>query len=292
MTATSLSSQRRAGQRQRRATRIARASLFYIVVTPLLLLWLVPMFGALLVALRSADDLFAHGPWSMPERIAWENFAEAWTRGGLGRYLLNSFIITIPAITATLLLASMAAFALARYRFRGNRLIYIMFIAGSMLPAQILMLPVFRLTNVLHIYDTYWALIIFHTAFQLGFCTFVLRNFMRTIPSGIFDAGRIDGCTDGTLFRRIALPLSLPALAAMGTLEFTWVFNDYLWGIVLVRSNEYKPVAAGLATLLGQFTRQWNILFAGALLAVLPTVLLFLFLQRYFISGLTLGSGK
>jgi multiple sugar transport system permease protein len=167
-----------------------------------------------------------------------------------------------------------------------------MFVAGTMLPFQILLLPVFALTKRLGLYDTHLALILIHTAFQLGFCTFVLRNFMRTVPSEIFDAAKVDGASEFRSYWRIMLPLSLPAMAALATLQFTWVFNDYLWAIILLSSDSLKPVTAGLANLRGQFNTDWPVITAGALLATLPTLLVFAFLQRYFIQGLTLGSGK
>jgi multiple sugar transport system permease protein len=269
-----------------------RAILFYLFVLPVLLVWLIPLFTTLVTAVRSLDDLIANGPWSIPSSLELGNFREAWTDGGLRRYMTNSFIITIPALLITLFLSSLGAFALARYRFRGNLLIYFTFVGGTLLPFQILMLPVFKLSNFFNIYDTYWALILFHAAFQLGFCTFVLRNFMRTIPGEIFDAARIDGASEFRIYGQHVLPLSLPSLAALATLEFTWIFNDYLWALVLVQSNDLKPVTTGLASLRGEFVDQWNLIFAGTLIAVIPTVLLFVFLQRYFIQGLTMGSGK
>ncbi len=266
--------------------------LFYLFVLPLVLTWLVPLFTGLITSVKTLDELVANGPWALPEGIQWSNFTEAWTDGGLRRYMLNSFIITIPSLIGTLFLSAMAGFALARFRFRGNLLIYFTFIGGTLLPFQILMLPVFRLSNVLNIYDTYWVLIIFHTAFQLGFCTFVLRNFIRTIPGEIFDAARIDGASEFRIFLQHVLPLSLPSLAALGTLEFTWIFNDYLWALILVQRDELKPVTTGLASLRGEYIQAYNIQFAGTLIAVVPTVLLFIFLQRYFIQGLTMGSSK
>jgi multiple sugar transport system permease protein len=266
--------------------------LFYAFIIPFVLIWLVPIFMTLLTSVRDLDGLIAEGPISLPNEIELGNFAEAWTDGGLSRYMLNSFIITIPALLGTLLLSSMAAFALARYRFRGNLLIYFTFVGGTLLPFQILMLPVFKLANTLNLYDTYWVLIIFHMAFQLGFCTFVLRNFMRTIPGEIFDAARIDGAGELRIFGQHVLPLSLPSLAALATLEFTWIFNDYFWALILVQQDRLKPVTTGLASLMGEYQRSWNILFAGTLIAVIPTILLFVFLQRYFIQGLTMGSGK
>jgi multiple sugar transport system permease protein len=238
------------------------------------------------------DDLTTNGFWALPERISFQYFLEAWTKGLLGRYLFNSFIITIPALAGTLFLSSLCGYALASYRFKGNFLIYITFVGGMLLPFQLLMLPVFQLSNFLKIYDTYLGLIMIHMAFQLGFCTFFLRNFMMTVPTQLAEAARIDGCSEFGIYGRIYLPLSLPAMAAVGTLEFTWIFNDYLWALVLLKNNDLKPVTTGLSTLQGQYIASWNVLVAGSLLATIPTVIVFIFLQRYFIEGLTMGSGK
>jgi multiple sugar transport system permease protein len=269
-----------------------RIALFYVFIIPLLFIWLVPIMMTLVTAVRSIEDITMNGPFSLPTEIELANFSEAWSRGGLSHYMVNSFIITIPALIICLSFSSLAAFALARFRFKGNLIIYFTFVGGSLLPFQILMLPVYRLTNVLNLYDTYWALIIFHGAFQIGFCTFVLRNFMRTIPGEIFDAARIDGASEFRIYRQHVLPLTLPAMAALATLQFTWIFNDYLWALILVQRDKLKPVTTGLASLRGEYIQAFNIQFAGTLIAVVPTVVLFIFLQRYFIQGLTMGSGK
>ncbi len=258
----------------------------------LALLWLLPVFAALITSFRTMDDIATRGFWSLPNDLRLDNFERAFVAARVSKYLINSFIITLPSLLGMLFLSSLGAYALARYRFKANLPIYFMFVAGTMLPFQILMLPVFRLTNSLGLYDTYGALILIHTAFQIGFCTFVLRNFMRTVPSDILDAARVDGCGEFRIYWQVVLPLTLPALAALGTLEFTWVFNDYLWAIILLRSDTLRPVTAGLATLRGQYNTDWPVITAGALLATIPTLLVFTFLQRYFIQGLTLGSGK
>jgi len=255
-------------------------------------LWLAPFATAILTSLRTNDDIMTRGFLKLPRKITLESFKEAWQRGGLSHYLPNSFIITLPALVMTLFLSSLSAYALARFRFRGNRLIFFLYVGGMMLPFQVLMLPVFRLTDALGLYDTYLGVIAFHTAFQLGFCTFLLRNYMRTVPNEILEAARIDGCSEFRIWWQIMMPLTVPALAALATLEFTWIFTDYLWAIVLLRSDKLKPVTAGLATLQGQYIMDWTVIIAGALLATVPTILVFIFLQRYFIEGLTLGATK
>jgi len=268
------------------------AAFKYVFLTALTILWLIPMLAALVTSFRTMDEMTINGFWSVPRSFNLDNFVEAWNQARVSRYLLNSFIITIPSLIGMLFLSSLTAYALARFRFKLNLPIYFMYVAGTLLPFQILLLPVFRLTNVLGLYNTYWALILIHTAFQLGFCTFVLRNFMRTVPGEIFDAARVDGCNEFRIYWQIMMPLSLPALAALATLEFTWVFNDYLWAIILISDDSLRPVTAGLSQLRGQYTTNWPLITAGALLATLPTILVFGFLQRYFIQGLTLGSSK
>ena len=264
----------------------------YFLVFALTALWMVPILTAVVTSLRTNSDILKRGFWVLPNAITLQNFVEAWNRGGLSHYLPNSFIITLPSLVLTLFFSSMAAYALARFRFRGDRLILFIFVAGMMLPFQILLLPVFKLMDTLHLYNTYWAVIIFHTAFQLGFCTFVLRNYMRTIPGEILEAARIDGCGEFKIYSRIMMPLTLPALAALATLEFTWIFNDFLWALILIQNDKLKPVTTGLASLQGQYIQDWTVIISGSLIATMPTVLVFLLLQRYFIAGLTLGATK
>jgi multiple sugar transport system permease protein len=277
---------------QKRSSGSTQRILLYVVVYALTLMWLVPIIAALITSLRTNDDILAHGFWSTPNVLTLKNFALAWTRGGLDRYLPNSFIITLPSLVFTLFLSSLGAYALSRFRFKFDRIVLFIFVAGMMLPFQILLLPVFRLMNIIGLYNTYWALIIFHTAFQLGFCTFVLRNYMRTIPGEILEAARMDGCNEFRVYSQIMMPLTLPALAALATLEFTWIFNDFLWALILIQDDKLKPVTTGLAALRGQYVMDWTVIIAGSLIATVPTILVFLFLQRYFIAGLTLGATK
>ncbi|MCW5858387.1 MAG: carbohydrate ABC transporter permease [Caldilineales bacterium] len=170
-------------QQRRRTQQI----FLYIFLTALTILWLLPIFAALITSLRTMDDIASNGFWTLPRVWTTDNFTRAWTAARVSKYLLNSFIITLPSLLGMLFLSSLAAYALARFRFRANLWIYFLFVAGTMLPFQILMLPVFRLTNKLGLYDTYGSLILIHTAFQIGFCTFVLRN-LRTVPHEIMDA--------------------------------------------------------------------------------------------------------
>lgn len=291
MTSIAETGQRQIARRVRRR-KLSNDIAKYVLLTMFTLTWLLPVFATLLTSFRTMDDITINGFWSIPQAFSFDKFSEAWKQAHIRQYLLNSFIITIPSLIGMLFFSSLSAYSLARFKFKGNLFVYFVYVAGTMLPFQILLLPVFRLTNELGLYDTYGALILIHIAFQLGFCTFVMRNFMRTVPSEILDAARVDGCGEFRIYWQIMLPLSLPSLAALATLEFTWVFNDFLWALILLQSDSLRPVTAGLATLRGQYVTDWPLITAGALLATLPTVLVFVFLQRYFIQGLTLGSGK
>ena len=254
--------------------------------------YMMPFFGALITSVRTMDDITLNGFWSIPTELTFSNYQRAWENANVDRYMLNSFIITIPALIATIFLSSLSAYALARHKFRGNKFLYLMYVAGTMLPFQILLLPVFLLSNRTGLYDTYAGVILIHVAFQLGFCTFVLRNFMRTIPGDILDAAYIDGCSEWGIFSKMVMPLTVPGIAAVATLEFTWIFNDYLWALILLSDDAKKPITAGLSTLQGQFVTDWPLIVAGALIGAVPTLIVFFALQRYFIGGLTLGAVK
>lgn len=263
------------------------------ILMVLSIIWLVPLASALYTGIRTFADGSANGPWSFPPHsLTLQNFVSAWTDGGFSQYFINTFIVVIPSVILMLGLSSMSAYVLSQRRFRGSRFIFIIYVAGLLLPFQILLIPVYRLTNFLNIYDSLWALIAIHTAFELGFCTFVLHNFMRTIPKEMLEAAAVDGASILWTWWRVILPLSRPALATLATLEFTWKWNDYLWVITLIQSNSNATVTLGLSGLRGEFVTNWNLISAASLLVALPTLLIYLVLQRQFLGGLFAGSFK
>ena len=167
-----------------------------------------------------------------------------------------------------------------------------MFVGGNFVPFQILMVPVRNMTVRLGLYDTYWALILFHLAFQTGFCTLFMRNFISTLPEALLESARVEGANEFRIFWSIILPLMRPALAALAVLIFTFVWNDYFWALVMVQSDAVKPVTTGLSALRGEWVASWQLISAGSIIAALPPVAMFFILQRQFISGLTLGAVK
>jgi multiple sugar transport system permease protein len=270
------------------------AQIAYRTALPLLLAaWLLPLAAVMLTSIRSIEDLNRGNFWGWPSEISLlENYAAVFTASPMARFVLNSFIITVPAVVGAIALACMAGFALAKYRFKGNLLLFATFIAGNFVPFQVLMIPVRDLTISLRLYDTYFALIMFHVAFQTGFCTLVMRNFIKQLPDALIEAARLDGMSEFRILWHIVLPLVRPALAALAVLVFTFVWNDYFWALVLVQSDAVRPVTAGLQALRGIWLASWQLMSAGAIIAALPPVLMFFIMQQQFVAGLTLGTTR
>jgi len=208
------------------------------------------------------------------------------------QYFINSVVITIPSLFMAIFFSAMAGYTLAIHRFRGRILIFAVFIAGNFVPYQILMIPVRSLFANFELLDTLWALIIFHTAFQIGFATFFLRNFIVDLPIALVESARIEGATEMGVFFRVIVPLIRPALASLGVLLFTFIWNDFFWALTLVQSDKARPITFGLQALRGQWSISWNLIAAGSVIAAVPSVIVFFILQRQFIAGLTFGGVK
>lgn len=270
-----------------------RGTVYWIFATLLLLLWMSPILASLLTSIKTLEELNEGRYWSLPKQWNLNNYVEAFTVGKFSHYFWNSLVITIPSVAAILFFSSLNGYVLAKLRFRWNNTFSVVFLSGMLLPFQILLIPVFYLSHhVLHTYDTRLGVILFHVAFQLGFSSFFMRNFVRTIPDGIIEAARIDGCSDWRIYSRVVIPLMKPALAALATLLFTWIWNDYLWSLILIQTDDLKPITSGLQNLKGQWISSYHLQSAGAIIAAIPPVLMFAFLQKHFIRGLTMGSGK
>ena len=187
-----------------------------------------------------------------------------------------------------------AGYALSKFRFKGMIIIFAIFIGGNFVPPQVLMIPVLRLTQDIGIWNTRYALILFHAAFQTGFCVFFMRNFIAQIPTELLEAARVEGAGEFQIFRIIVLPLVRPAMAALSVLIFSFVWNDFFWSLILSPMSPDGMLApAGLANIIkGRFYNAYNVLAAGSIIVSLPPVILFFLLQKQFISGLTLGATK
>jgi len=265
----------------------------YTIALPItLVLWLFPLLGVALTSLRPASDLAQGNYFGMPSGIAWENYIYIFTETPIGQYMINSLWVTIPTVIGAVGLSLMTGFALAVYGFRGNILVFFMFVAGNFVPFQILMVPVRDMTLQLGMYDTWYGLALFHIAFQTGFCTLFMRNFIKALPFELIEAARVEGVVEWRIFWYIVLPLMRPAIAALSVLVFTFIWNDFFWATVLTQGVDSQPITAGLSSLNGQWIAQWHLVSAGSIIAALPPVLMFFLMQKHFIAGLTMGAVK
>jgi multiple sugar transport system permease protein len=273
--------------------------LFLIVMS---IMWLIPTGWALFTALRPKADTDKYGYFNFSGSFNFDNFVTAWNQGGFATLFTNSAILVVPTVLLTLLFASMMAFAVSRFTWKFNITLLIMFTAGNLLPPQVLAAPLFEMfkhfelpysiSDSGNLLNTYFAVIAVNTAFQIGFCTFVLSNYMKALPPDLTEAAFVDGAGIWRQYWSIIMPLTRPALAALGTLEVIFIYNDYFWPLLFIQSGDKLPVTTGLNNLQGQFLSNYNLLAAGAIITVIPTLIIYLALQRQFVAGLTLGASK
>ena len=268
--------------------------LMYKIVLPIvLIIWLLPLIAIFLTSVRSAGDINTGNVFGWPSQfLLIENYSEVFKRSKAILYLKNSFLITIPTVILSVSLACLAGYALAIYRFRWSLPLFFIFVAGNFIPFQILMIPVRDMSVSTGLYNTISGQVLFHAAFQTGFCTFFMRNFIKALPFELIESGRIEGVSEAKIFLYIVLPLVRPALAALAVLIFTFVWNDFFWATVLTQGESVKPITAGIRSLNGQNVNNWHLVSAASLCAAIPPVAMFFLMQKHFIAGLTLGSVK
>jgi multiple sugar transport system permease protein len=282
----------------RRAGRIAA----YGLMIGASALWVIPLLFALYISFRPYSETSQYGYVSLPHHLTLSNYLDAWTQADLPRFFINSVEITVPAVIVTLFLASMVAFVVVRADIKINVALLLLFTAGNLLPQQVIITPLYRLYLLIPLpgfisssgllYDSIAGLIVINIAFQTGFCVFVLSNYMRTIPGDMYEAAEVDGASMWSRYWRLTLPLCRPALAALATLLTTWIYNDFFWAITLMVTGSKRPITSALANLQGQFVSNQNLIAAAAVMAAIPTLVVYILLQKQFISGLTLGATK
>ena len=273
--------------------------LFLLIMS---VLWLIPLVWAIFTSLRPKADTDKYGYFSFGGAFNFDNFVQAWNQGGFATYFGNSVIITVPTVILTLLFASMMAFAVSRFTWKFNITLLIMFTAGNLLPPQVLAAPLFEMfkhfnlpysvSDSGNLLNTYTAVIAVDTAFQIGFCTFVLSNYMKALPQDLTEAAFVDGAGVWRQYWAIIMPLTRPAFAALGTLEVIWIYNDFFWPLLLIQSGNRLPITTAIHNLQGQFLSNYNLLAAGAIITIIPTLIIYIVLQKQFVAGLTLGASK
>ena len=279
----------------------APARVGYNLMVPIaLFVWLLPLLAMFMTSIRPEADINSGNVFGWPtDFLLIENYTRVLQETEALRFFINSIFITVPTVILSIALACLAGYALAIYRVPfpviGTNLavpLFLLFVAGNFVPFQILMVPVRDLTSNLGLYNTIWGLILFHAAFQTGFCTLFMRNFIKALPYELIESARIEGVGEFKIFWYVVLPLVRPALAALAVLIFTFIWNEYFWATVLTTDASAKPITAGMESIKGQYLTSWSLYSAAAIMAAVPPVLMFFAMQKHFIAGLTLGAVK
>ena len=264
----------------------------FAVLVMLALLFLTPTVGVLLSSLKTTRAIALGDLWSLPSELFLGNFTEVLSNPAVHRYFLNTLLVTVPATVCSTALGVLTGYVFAKLPFKGSNVLFLVIIAGMFFPPQVILVPLFRLFNTLGLIDTLWPIFLVHTALGIPICTLLMRNFFATVPNALREAAILEGANEWQVLTRVALPLSLPALAVLATLQFTWIWNDFLWPLIFTQSDDKRTIMIGIVNLRGQYTVAWGVQGALSLVASLPTLLIFLFFQRYFIKGMTMGAGK
>jgi multiple sugar transport system permease protein len=286
----------------RRRVRPGRLALHAFLIV-MVALWLLPLLWAVYTALRPYADTVKNGYFSIASSLSLTNFTSVWSQAQLPQYYVNTLIVVVPGVVLTLLIASMLAFAMTQFSWRFNLIVLMLFTAGNLLPPQVIIIPLYWLYLNIPVpigflsdngllYDQYIGIILIQVVFQAGFATFVLSNYMRTITKEITESALVDGANVLRIWWSVILPLCRPALGAMGTLLFTFMYNDFFWALILMKTGDKRPITSALNNLQGAFFTNYNLVAAGALLAAIPPVLVYIALQRHFVRGLALGATK
>jgi len=258
---------------------------FYTAVTLLAVIWFAPIIMLLFTALKTSGDFAINGALAVPQSIEWSNFSEAWDTG-VKNYFLNSLIITVIKVPLGVTIEAMAAFALTHMNFRWAGKVFPFILIGLIVPIQMALVPLTLLMNFLNLIDTRTGLTLLYLGFGVPFGVLVMRGFFRTIPSALIEAAKIDGCSYLRMFFQIALPLALPAVLSLCILDGVATWNEFILAQIFLRSDELRTLPLGLVNFSTQFSTEYTLLAAAVLIALAPLVLVFIFFQRYFVSGM------
>jgi len=264
----------------------------WIALVLVALIWVAPFVFIVFTSLKTPAAVTSTGAFMPPTELAFQNYADAWSRGNFASSFFNSVIITVIKVPLGLALSAMAAYALAKIRLKISKALLLLVVFGTMIPFQVMLAPLFTLVNSFGLIDTYPGVILPYIAFGVPYQVFILHGFFKGIPKELSEAALIDGATHFTIFRRIFLPVCLPVLAALLILDFVSTWNEFAMALVLLQDQHMWTLPLGLMSFQGQFSSNYGQLNAAIVMTVLPATIVYLMFQRYFVSGLTSGAVK
>jgi raffinose/stachyose/melibiose transport system permease protein len=268
-----------------------RIGLTHAVLWFTTLVMLYPMVIVVLSAFKTTAELYT-SPFSLPQSFSLANFETIWRETTFPRYLANSLVVTGSSIAAIVIVGTMAAYALARYTFAGNELIYLFFLAGLMLPLKLAIIPLFIQLASMGLIDSRAGLVLIYTAMGLPSAIFILTGYLRSLPKELEESARIDGASEARIMWSVMLPLARPAMVIAAINNAVPIWNDFFFPLVFIQTDRLKTLPQGLTIFMGEFNTEWGVLFAGLTLAALPITLLYIVLSRQFVAGMTQGAVK
>ena len=261
------------------------------VVWAFALLTIVPFAMLLLTSVKSKQDVF-RGAFALPERLHWENYVSAWVDGHFGIYFWNSIIVVIPVVSAGVVIGLLTGFAFAFLSFPFKRTIFVTLTLGMMVPTEAFIIPLYYEMRYLGLLNSYAAMILPQIAMSVPFATLFMASAMRELPTEILEAAKLDGASRGLILRRVIIPLMVPAISSLALFLFIWTWNEFLIPLILVNDDVYRTMPLGMLFFQGRYTANTPVLTAGAVLVILPLIVVYLIFQRKFIDGLTAGATK
>ena len=261
----------------------------YAVLIFLALFFLTPIYVMLITSVKPLSEVSLSEMWALPSAIDFSSYSEAFTQ--LAPNMMNSLYLVIPATLLSAILGAMNGYVLSKWRFKGSEIIFTMILFGMFIPYQSILIPLIQFLNSINLYNSLGGLIFTHVVYGLPITTLMFRNFYANIPESMIEAAKVDGASFVKIFRLIILPLSITGFVVVAIWQFTNIWNEFLFAVTITNNNT-QPVMVALQNLSGSQIVQWNVQMAGALLAALPTLLVYIFLGKYFVRGLLAGSVK
>ena len=264
--------------------------LVYVLLCALALIWIFPVLWVVLSAFKTNNALYAFPPKLWPDPVTFEHFTAAFSKGNFGRYFTNSAIVAVSSTLLLLLINSMAGFALAKYRFKGDSFLLIGFISTLMIPLEVIMIPIFKVISMLGLYNSLLAIIVPPAATPTG--VFLTRQYLLSVPDELLEAARIDGASEWRIYSRIILPMCKPILAVLAIFSFMWRWDDYLWPLIGISDPSKYTIQLALSNFIGEFNVDWGSLLAMSVITMIPVLVVFLLFQRHLVSGMVTSGMK
>ena len=270
--------------------RLAIAGILTLMIIYVILI-AYPLFNMVMSSLNPTREILQH-PFALPTNPDFSSYKRVWVDMGFSTFFINSVIVTAFSMVLVLLFGSMASYAISRYVFKGNTLLYMVFLSGIMLPLKAAIIPLFMIIRKLGLMDNFLSVILIFTAMGIPSTIFILSGFFKAIPADLEYAARIDGCHDFTIYSKIMMPVIAPGIALVTIYNAVPIWNDFFFPLVFLHSRNLKTLPVGLSTFFGQHSTNWTLLFTGLTVAILPMMILYLFMSKYFIKGMTAGAIK